>query len=59
MAEYTVQNDADAFFGSGSAQGGKLLVRAKQRVGFQVVGGVVAVVGVGLKDGVQVNSVDA
>ena len=59
MAEHAVQNDADALFRGSRAQGGKLLVRAQQRVGFQVVGRVVAVVGVGLKDGVQIDAADA
>ena len=41
------------------AQGGKILVGAQQWIGFQVVGRIVAVVGVGLKNGVQVNAGNA
>ena len=59
VAEHAIQNNADAvFFGLG-AQGGKILVGAQQRIGFQVVGRIVAVVGVGLKNRVQVNAADA
>ena len=59
MAEHAVKNDADALSGSGGAKGAELLVRAQQRVGLEVVGRVVAVVGVGLKDRVQVDAADA
>ena len=56
VAEHAIQNNADAvFFGLG-AQGGKILVGAQQWIGFQVVGRIVAVVGVSLKNGVQVNA---
>ena len=56
MAEHAIQNNADAvLFGLG-AQGGKILVGAQQWIGFQVVGRIVAVVGVRLKNGVQVNA---
>ena len=44
------------FFGGG-AQCLKILVGAQQGVHIQVVGGVVAVVGVGLKDGVEVDKI--
>ena len=56
MAEHAVQNDPDALFGRGPAQLGKVLVGAQQRVGLEVVGGVVAVVGVGFKDRVEVDA---
>ena len=56
MAEHAVQNDADALLGCSGAQGAELLVRAQQRVGLEVVRRVVAVVGVGLKNRVQVDA---
>ena len=59
MAEHTVQHDADAVLGGLAAEHLKLLVGAQQRVHVQVVGGVVAVVGVRLKDGVQVQIIHA
>ena len=59
MAEHAVQHDADAILGGFLAQGLKVLVGAQQRVHVEVVGGVVAVVGVGLKDGVQVEVIHA
>ena len=59
MAEHAVQNNADALFAGGRAQGGELLVGAQQRVGLEVVGRVVAVVGVCLKDRVEVDAADA
>ena len=57
MAEHAVQHDADAVLGGFPAEHLKLLVGAQQGVHVQVVGGVVAVVGVCLKDGVQVQVV--
>ena len=57
MAEHAVQHDADAVFFGGGAQCLKILVGAQQGVHIQVVGGVVAVVGVGLKDGVEVDEI--
>ena len=57
MAEHTVQHDADAVLGGLAAEHLKLFVGAQQRVHVQVVGGVVAVVGVGLKDGVEVDEI--
>ena len=59
MAEHAVQHDADAILSSFLAQGLKVLVGAQQRVHVEVVGGVVAVVGVGLEDGVQVEVINA
>ena len=59
MAEHAVQHDADAILSSFLAQGLKVLVGAQQRVHVEVVGGVVAVVGVGLEDGVQVEVIHA
>ena len=59
VAEHAVQHDADAVLGSLAAEHFKLLVGAQQRVYVQVVGGVVAVVGVRLKDGVQVQVIHA
>ena len=59
VAEHAVQHDADAILGSFLAQGLKVLVGTQQRVHVEVVGGVVAVVGVGLKDGVQVEVIHA
>ena len=47
------------YFGSFGAQGLEVLVGAQQRVHVEVVGGVVAVVGVGLEDGVQVEEIHA
>ena len=57
MAEHAVQHDADAVLLGGGAQCLKILVGAQQGVHIQVVGGVVAVVGVGLKDGVEVDEI--
>ena len=54
VAEHPVQNDADAEAGGLPAQLLKIVVGAQQGVHVHIVGGVVAVVGVGLKDGVQV-----
>ena len=59
VAEHTVQHDADAVLGGLAAEYLKLLVGAQQRVHVQVVGGVVAVVGMRLKDGVQVQIIHA
>ena len=59
MAEHAVQHDADAVLLRFPAEHLKLLVGAQQRVHVQVVGGVVAVVGVRLKDGVQVQIIHA
>ena len=59
MAEHTVQHDADAVLGGLAAEHLKLFVGAQQRVHVQVVGGVVAVVGMRLKDGVQVQIIHA
>ena len=59
VAEHAVQHDADAVLGGLAAEHLKLLVGAQQRVHVQVVGGVVAVVGVRLKDGVQVQVIHA
>ena len=59
MAEHAVQHDADAVLGSLAAEHFKLLVGAQQRVHVLVVGGVVAVVGVRFKDGVQVQVIHA
>ena len=59
MAEHAIQNNADAVFFGFCTQGGKILVGAQQWIGFQVVGRIVAVVGVGLKNGVQVNAGNA
>ena len=57
VAEHAVQHDANAVFFGGGAQCLKILVGAQQGVHIQVVGGVVAVVGVGLKDGVEVDEI--
>ena len=59
MAEHAVQDDADAPLLRLGAQAGELLRRAQQRVGLEIVGGVVPVVGVGLEDGVEVDAGDA
>ena len=59
VAEHAVQNDADAVLAGLGAQGAELLVGAQQRVGAEVIGGVVPVIGVGLEDGVQVQVGDA
>ena len=59
VAEHAVQHDADAVLGGLAAKYLKFLVGAQQRVHVQVVGGVVAVVGVRLKDGVQVQIIHA
>ena len=59
VAEHTVQHDADAVLGGLAAEHLKLFVGAQQRVHVQVVGGVVAVVGMRLKDGVQVQIIHA
>ena len=59
VAEYTVQYDADAVLGGLAAEHLKFLVGAQQRIHVQVVGGVVAVVGVRLKNGVQVQIIHA
>src|SRR5699024_10894091 len=55
VAEHAVQHDADAVPLGLGAELLKILVGAQQRVHAQIVGGVVPVVGVGLKDGVQVD----
>ena len=57
MAEHAVQHDADAVFGRFHAEGFKIFVGAKQWVYVEVIGRVVAVVGVGLKNGVEVEEV--
>ena len=57
VAEHAVQHDADAVLLGGGAQCLKIFVGAQQGVHIQVVGGVVAVVGVGLKDGVEVDEI--
>ena len=57
MAEHAVQHNADAVLLGGGAQCLKILVGAQQGVHIQVVCGVVAVVGVGLKDGVEVDKI--
>ena len=57
VAEHAVQHDADAVLLGGGAQCLKILVGAQQGVHIQVVSGVVAVVGVGLKDGVEVDEI--
>ena len=59
VAEHAVQHDADAVLGGLAAEHLELLVGAQQRVHVQVVGGVVAVVGVRFKDGVQVQIIHA
>ena len=59
VAEHTVQHDADAVLGGLAAEHLKLFVGAQQRIHVQVVGGVVAVVGVRLKNGVQVQIIHA
>ena len=59
MAEHAVQDDADAPLLRLGAKAGELLCRAQQRVGLEIVGGVVPVVGVGLEDGVEVDAGDA
>ena len=55
MAEHTVQNNADTVFFGGIAQSAELLVGAQQGIGIQIIGGVVAVVGMCFKNGVQIN----
>ena len=57
VAEHTVQHDANAVLGGLAAEHLELLVGAQQRVYVEIVGGVVAVVGVRLKDGVEVKVV--
>ena len=59
MAEHAVQHDADAVLLCLGTQGLELFVGAQQGVYVEVVGGVVAVVGVRLKDGVQVEEIHA
>ena len=59
VAEHAVQHDADAVLPGLSAEGLEILVGTQQGVYVEVVGGVVAVVGVGLKDGVQVKVIHA
>ena len=59
VAEHAVQHDADAVLGGLAAEHLKLFVSAQQRIHVQVVGGVVAVVGVRFKDGVQVQVIHA
>ena len=57
MAEHAVQHDADAVLLGLGAEGLEVLVGTQQGVYVEVVGGVVAVVGVGLKDGVEVDEI--
>ena len=59
MAEHAVQHDADAVLPGLGAEGLEILVGTQQGVYVEVVGGVVAVVGVGLEDGVQVKVIHA
>ena len=59
VAEHAVQNDADALPAGRGAQLAEFLLCAQQRIRVQVVGGVVTVVGMGLKDGVQVDPADS
>ena len=59
MAEHAVQHDADAVLLGLGAEGLEILVGTQQGVYVEVVGGVVAVVRVGLEDGVQVKVIHA
>ena len=59
VAEHAVQQDLDPKLMRLAAQGGKVGVRPQQRVHVQVVRRVVTVVGMGLKDGVQIDGIHA
>ena len=54
-----VQHHPDAQRGRAFAQASQVLVAAQDRVHVQIIGGVVAVVGPGLHDGVEVQAADA
>ena len=58
MAEHTVKDDRDAVLFCLGTQPGKVLLGAQQRVDVQVIGGVVPVVGVRFKDGIEVQAGD-
>ena len=59
VGEYPVQQNPDAPGFRIPAQGCKILVGAQQRIHLPVVGGVVPVIFVGFKDGVQIQAGDA
>ena len=59
VIEHAVQDDFDAVLMGPLAQGDEILLGAQQRVDAQVVGGIVAVVAVRLKDGIEVQDPDA
>ena len=59
VAEHAVEDDRDADGLGLGTQLGKVLLGAEQRVNLSVICGVVAVVGVCLKDGIQVQAGDA
>ena len=59
MIEHAVQDDFDAVLMGPLAQGDEILLGAQQRVDAQVVGGIVAVVAVRLKDGIEIQDPDA
>ena len=59
MVEYTVQNDAHPQLMGGAAQTAKICFRTQQGVDLAVIGGIVAVVGGGLKNGVEIQGSDA
>ena len=56
MAEYPVKDHRDSQLSGGTAQGGKILVGAQQRIYMAVIGGIVAMVGMGFKDGVEIDT---
>ena len=54
VVEHAVQNDFDLPFVRLSAKGDKVLLIAQKRVDAQIVGGIIAVVAVRFKDGIEV-----
>lgn len=58
VAEHAVKDDRDAVLFCFGTQPGKVFLSPQQRVDVQVIGGVVAMVGVRFKDGVKVQAGD-
>ena len=54
MVEYPVKDYPDALFCGGAAELSEVLVSAEQRVNIPVVGGIVSVVGIGLRYRIEV-----
>ncbi len=59
MAEHAVEHDADTVLLGGAAQAGEILLAAQKWVDAAVIRCIVAVVGMGFKDGIEVKAGDA